>query len=208
VGLGGLHRVDAGSVDIEELFMTTEEALDLALRAFVRAERDGYWSRDTAIAVEAINQARSAPTVQPVVNASAWFALVMNAAAELEDASNCIRDEDAKRVANSGAKYYRDAANALHTTPPAAPVQEPVAWLYEAEYSSGSYSGSYFKWCVTANKFDTSGAREIKPLYTTLPAAQRQWVGLTDEDWKELHLTTNARTYGPAIEAKLKEKNT
>jgi hypothetical protein len=35
-----------------------------------------------------------------------------------------------------------------------------------------------------------------------------QWVGLTDEDWKELHLTTNARTYGPAIEAKLKEKNT
>jgi hypothetical protein len=53
--------------------------------------------------------------------------------------------------------------------PPAAPVQEPVAWLYEAEYSSGSYSGSYFKWRVTANKFDTSGAREIKPLYTTPP---------------------------------------
>jgi hypothetical protein len=45
-------------------------------------------------------------------------------------------------------------------------------------------------------------------IYTTPPAAQRQWVGLTDEDWKELHLTTNARTYGPAIEAKLKEKNT
>jgi len=43
--------------------MTKEEALafDLALAAFVRAERDGYWSRDTAIAVEAIKQARSAP---------------------------------------------------------------------------------------------------------------------------------------------------
>ncbi len=50
-------------------------------------------------------------------------------------------------------------------------VQKPVAWLYEAEYSSGSYSGSYFRWRVTANKFDTSGAREIKPLYTTPPAA-------------------------------------
>jgi hypothetical protein len=39
-------------------------------------------------------------------------------------------------------------------------------------------------------------------------AAQRQWVGLTDEDWKEIRLTTNVYTYGEAIEAKLKEKNT
>jgi hypothetical protein len=45
--------------------MTKDTALDLALEAFIRAERDGYWSRDTAIAVEAIKQARSAP-VQPV----------------------------------------------------------------------------------------------------------------------------------------------
>jgi len=70
-----------------------------------------------------------AAPVQPVVNASAWFALVMNAAAELEDASHCLRDEDAKRVANSGAKHYRDAANALYTTPPApapAPAPAPV----------------------------------------------------------------------------------
>jgi hypothetical protein len=45
--------------------MTKDKALDLALEAFVRAERDGYWSRDTAIAVEAIKQALAAP-VQPV----------------------------------------------------------------------------------------------------------------------------------------------
>lgn len=56
---------------------------------------------------------------EPVANASAWFALVMNAAAELEDASHCLRDEDAKRVAISGSKHYRDAAKALYTTPPA-----------------------------------------------------------------------------------------
>ena len=55
---------------------------------------------------------------EPVANASAWFALVMNAAAELEDASHCLLDEDAKRVAISGAKHYRDAAKALYTTPP------------------------------------------------------------------------------------------
>lgn len=36
---------------------------------------------------------------------------------------------------------------------------------------------------------------------------QRTWVGLTDEDWKEIFLTTNAHTLPKAIEAKLKEKN-
>jgi hypothetical protein len=55
---------------------------------------------------------------EPVANASSWFALVMNAAAEIEDASHCLRDEAAKRVAISGAKHYRDAANALYTAPP------------------------------------------------------------------------------------------
>ncbi len=55
---------------------------------------------------------------KPVANASSWFALVMGAAAEIEDASNCLRDEDAKRKAISGAKHYRDAANALYLAPP------------------------------------------------------------------------------------------
>jgi hypothetical protein len=49
----------------------------------------------------------------------------------------------------------------------------------------------------------------ITPLYTTPPAAQRQWVGLTDAevmqtmsgDW------TSQFYFARAIEAKLKEKN-
>jgi hypothetical protein len=49
-----------------------------------------------------------------------------------------------------------------------------------------------------------------KPLYTTPPAAQRQWVGLTDAevmqtmsgDW------TSQFYFARAIEAKLREKNT
>jgi hypothetical protein len=40
-----------------------------------------------------------------------WFALVMNAAAALEDAANCLRDQDAKRAAEGAAKHYRTAAN-------------------------------------------------------------------------------------------------
>ena len=63
---------------------------------------------------------------EPVACASAWFALVMNAAAELEDASHCLRDEDAKRTAISGAKHYRDAAKALYTRPQ--PADEPCCY--------------------------------------------------------------------------------
>ena len=55
-------------------------------------------------------------------------------------------------------------------------------------------------------------ALEVIPsaLYTTPP--QRTWVGLTDEEYKELHLQMGPvyyyQEYGQAIEAKLKEKNT
>jgi len=53
----------------------------------------------------------------------------------------------------------------------AAPVQEPVAyWIPKAE-----------QFCIA----DPSGrpfAKAWEPLYTTPPAAQRQWVGLTDEE--------------------------
>lgn len=63
---------------------------------------------------------------EPVANASTWFALVMNAAAELENASHCLRDEDAKRVAIRGAKYYRDQANTLYTHPQPAQPKEPL----------------------------------------------------------------------------------
>lgn len=40
----------------------------------------------------------------------------------------------------------------------------PRAWLYRAEYSSGSYSPNYFEWRVTLNEQDTRGAVEVIPL--------------------------------------------
>jgi hypothetical protein len=58
------------------------------------------------------------PEPEPVASAESWFALVMCAAAEIEDASYGLRDEEAKRKAISGAKHYRDAANALYIAPP------------------------------------------------------------------------------------------
>jgi hypothetical protein len=78
----------------------------------------------------------------------------------------------------------------------AAPVQEPVAWRYRG----------------ILHDFDPSDWAEgpVTPLYTTPPAAQQQWVGLTDAevmqtmsgDW------TSQFYFARAIEAKLKEKNT
>lgn len=44
---------------------------------------------------------------------SAWWALVMGAAASIEDAANCLRDSDAKKQADGAAKHYREAAQKL-----------------------------------------------------------------------------------------------
>lgn len=46
-------------------------------------------------------------------DASAWWALVMGAAASIEDAANCLRDPDAKKQADGAAKHYREAAQKL-----------------------------------------------------------------------------------------------
>ena len=62
--------------------------------------------------IDALRAALAQPELDPA-SASAWWTLVMGAAAELENASICLRDEDAKRRAISGAKYYRDAAKEL-----------------------------------------------------------------------------------------------
>lgn len=40
-----------------------------------------------------------------------WFSLVMCAAAEIEDAGNCLRDSEAKKKAEGAAKHYREKAN-------------------------------------------------------------------------------------------------
>jgi hypothetical protein len=55
-----------------------------------------------------------------------------------------------------------------------------------------------------------TGADVVERLkaYTTPPAAQRQWVGLTDEDDIDWEEGGNLKDLVKAIEAKLKEKNT
>jgi hypothetical protein len=82
-----------------------------------------------------------------------------------------------------------------------APVQEPVAWLVEFENGEQELH------------FDEQSVGETNtPLYTVTPApaAQRQWVGLTKDEFRDFASTLDYGTGGliRAIEAKLKEKNT
>ena len=99
-----------------------------------------------------------------------------------------------------------------------APVQEPVAWMYEDMMGLVG---------VRVQKEKPIVARPVTPLcLCNPPAAQRQWVGLTDEDIAETdwHLSADreyeqwtlqeqlvvcgVKDFARAIDAKLKEKNT
>jgi hypothetical protein len=91
--------------------------------------------------------------------------------------------------------------------------QEPVAW----EDVLGAIARG---WAHPENarkpmdvQLAVAIAKEIQDMYTTPPAAQREWVGLTDEDLKLLSAEWRI-VYGAwmddfarDIEAKLKEKN-
>ena len=152
--------------------MTKDEALDLALEALEELQPDDAYPYSLqSKAITAIKQARSAPVQEPVA----------------------IVDEDGVIVV---CNYKYKPGDKLYTTPPAAPVPEPVA------FNAG----------VPPLYPEMKDGETISVEYTTPPAAQRQWVGLTDEEY--IHITDSVYhkgqglvAYYKAIEAKLKEKN-
>jgi hypothetical protein len=120
-----------------------------------------------------------------------------------------------------------DAIVALHegATPPAAqpaPVQEPVAYQQRTR-PNWKDETCWTPWedCSKSEAEDCWNRPQIhdwlyeaRALYTTPPAAQRPWIGLTDEErdqaWDDEILKQDGAyvDFARAIEAKLKEKNT
>jgi len=170
-----------------------DEALDLALEALEICEQDGYIPvRLTRDSITAIKQARSATVQEPV----AW-----------------VREHELPLAPGDAFSWVETF---VHKTPlymhpaPAAPVQEPVH-QWRQKHSPYWYDGY-------PDNDDGGGPYETRILYTTPPAAQRQWVGLTDEEISEAYNAASRKALygmGPtrvdvyeAIESKLKEKNT
>ena len=79
-----------------------------------------------------------------------------------------------------------------------APVQEPVA---QEPFGYFQYDIRLDAW--VQNRINNKGAA----FYTTTPAAQRQWVGLTNQERSECWETIPELAM-KKVEAKLKEKNT
>jgi hypothetical protein len=144
--------------------------------------------REARAELAAIKQALAAPTVQEPV---AW---PRPEDQPIDNGPDCEDGPDEEGF--SGPRPWNSFAQP-------APVQEPESFEQWNAKQHGDPEEIGFLQALRIAY--CSGQDSVTK--ATQPAAQRQWKGLTDEDWKELHLNTNAHTYGQAIEAKLKEKN-
>ena len=83
-------------------------------------------------------------------------------------------------------------------------IHEPVAWIHDG--------GKGELWWYRSSKFDEEGNLigynpDDVPLYTAPP--KRKWVGLTNDERKQIvSYIRDPIDWVPAVEAKLKEKNT
>jgi hypothetical protein len=145
--------------------------------------------------LEAIKQALAAP-VQPV--AQAW-----------DEGYRAGIDDERTSEANIGiagfdAKVEPARNNPYRTTPPAAqpaPVQSLPFGVGGGLVAIKTLLSR--DPCVHAN----TAIEMIDAILKEHPAAQRQWVGLTDEEIEKLRESFATRYAIEAIEAKLKEKN-
>jgi len=172
--------------------MTKDEALafDLALEALEGMYIQGFTMDNSPInkAITAIKQSRSAP-----VQGCDFCSHSLYAGTRCK---HCGRETAAQP----------------------APVQEPVAWKNAAirlgeELSSVGPDGYYD---MTAEQWLDWTMDQRPRGKNSLPATQRQWVGLSDDEMTDALVSVDAETkrlppgmkaFAQAIEAKLKEKN-
>ena len=112
----------------------------------------------------------------------------------IEEAIEVLEDASAEMLAETGDEnYYSEAIAILRQE--LETEQEPVAWRYK--YPDGFWRFS------NGERVNGSDSIKSQALYTAPP---KQWVGLTDEDYKELSKIAFVEVI-EKIERVLKEKN-
>ena len=172
--------------------MTKDEALDLALEALESCSTghitDGgrQWHDEKLVdkAITAIKQARALDKMA-------------------EDARELGLDYEPAKYSDIVSDGGMDPRNQFDVPPTAqpSPVQEPVAWIADTKrgYNTVGYE------CKKVNALPHGTM-----LYTTPPAAKRQWVGLTEQERNDIEDYCEMIVGKPAfeaIEAKLRSKN-
>ncbi len=179
--------------------MTKDEALDLALEALEYWDVHGKLHQPTEEAITAIKQARALD--KKAENARE---LGLDYEPPCKTGSQCT-SKCQQCVVPPAAKPATEESSAVE-----APVQE-VSWGVDWG-KAGDIP------CVSIIKRLPEGGIQVMAVeyapysYTTPPAAQREWVGLTDEEVRRLSDdcigVRDELEFIRAIEAKLKEKNT
>ena len=164
------------------------------------------------MSIEAMKQALEAlEEVQGHMNTSDWFN-------ERVDTLRTTIEQAEKQEPVAWGVHDQIALNkaiASYPAPAEAEKQEPVAWINAVMEQAQVFASA---WSLVGGLFDGGSAmddaevakNELRQMLATPP--KREFVGLTDEEYRELHLQMGAvyfyQDYGRAIEAKLKEKNT
>jgi hypothetical protein len=183
--------------------MSKDEALDLALEAL-----DAWlptWPNlieKQKAAITAIKQARALDKMAENARELGLDYEPVGLIDRLTNPEQHYAFTDSKKANAVLMSLCQEAADAL-----AAPVQEP--WGFHIQFNNGkdaTFKG--FEHLAGCEAHLESG-ETITMIYTTPPAAQRQWVGLTDGEVEEcVKCCRSADGLARAIEAKLKEKNT
>lgn len=168
---------------------TKDHALDLALEALSTAHlvvEDDMLADEIANAITAIKKARSAPYVASprVQEPVAW----------VEKNGDLVWQN-----------YEAAIGRNLYTTPPSASTQKQLEELSSENIRLQNLNNDLENWVATLKE-------RISYMKAYPQNFEREWQGLTDDEYKQLHLQMGPvyyyQDYGHAIEAKLKERNT